>query len=99
MRVGAHAPIAMRRELGELRLEPATLIEELFWPVTLHPLLKDAHMGGILVHLPHRYLMGPPVAFGALAIDFLGAGPTLWRTQHDHRPAGSVQWIRLLHSP
>jgi hypothetical protein len=31
--------------------------------------------------------MGAPIPFGALAIDFLRTGPSLWRPEDDHRPA------------
>ena len=39
------------------------------------------------MHLPHRHLMGSPIALGPPAIDLLRAGPALRRAQHDHGPA------------
>ena len=87
VRVGAHATAATRCEFGELRTEPATLVKQLPGPVAHHPVFEDAHMGGIVVHLSHGHLMRAPVAFGALAVDFLGARPSLGRAEHDHWPA------------
>ena len=39
------------------------------------------------LHFSHRHLMRAPSSFDLLAVDFFGAGPTLGRTQDDHRPA------------
>ena len=41
VRVRAHAALALRRELGELRAQPAALVEELLRPVALQPLSRS----------------------------------------------------------
>ena len=41
----------------------------------------------IFMHLAHRHLVSAPVAFGALAVDFLRTGPAFRSPKHDHRPA------------
>ncbi len=89
VRVGAHAARAARRQVGQLGSEPAVVIEKLPGLVALHPLLEEAHVGRVLVHLPHRHLVRAPVVLGALAVDLLRAGPALGRAQHDHGPAGT----------
>ena len=38
--IGAHSPVALGRERGQLRDKPAVLIEELLRPVAAHPLLQ-----------------------------------------------------------
>src|SRR5215813_2200899 len=55
--------------------------------IAFHPLLKDLHMLGIFMHLTHRYLVGAPEVFGALAVDFLWTRPALGCAQNNHRPA------------
>ena len=86
VRIGAHAAIALRRQRCQVALQPTVVVEQLGWPVALHPLFEDAHVLRLFVHLPHRHLVRTPVALGALSVDFLGAGPALGRTEHDHRP-------------
>ena len=90
VRVGAHAPLAAGRQLGQLGTQPAVVVEQLFRPVALHPVFEDAHVLGLVVHLAHRHLMRAPVILGLLAVDFLRAGPALGRAQHDHRPARAL---------
>ena len=87
VRVGAHAALALGGEGGQLGLERAVGVKELLRPVALHPVFEDLDVVGVLMHLPHRHLVGAPVALGPLAIDLLRAGPALGRAQHDHRPA------------
>src|SRR5262249_37942859 len=67
--------------------QAAAAIEEFRGFVALHPLFEDAHMRRVFVHLAHWHLVRAPVILGAPAIDFFRARPTLWRTEHDHRPA------------
>ncbi len=50
-------------------------------------MLEELHVGGVLVHLTHRHLVGAPVVLRALAVDLLGTGPALGRAQDDHGPA------------
>ena len=86
MRVSAHASLAFRRQRRELGFESPALIEKLLRAVALHPFFKDLHVLGIFMHLTHRHLVAPPIALGALAVDFLGTSPTLGRPQYNHRP-------------
>ena len=44
----------------------------------------------VFVHLAHGYLVRAPVAFGALAVDLLRAGPPFGRAEHDHGPARAL---------
>ena len=43
-------------------------------------------MRGVVAGRGQRHLVGPPGALHRHAVDHLGAGPALGRTQHDHRP-------------
>ena len=90
VRVSAHATVALRGKLGQLRAKPAAVIEELFRSIAFHPLFEEAHMGRVLVHLAHRNLVRAPVILGALAIDLFRTGPALGCAQHDHRPARTL---------
>ena len=81
VRIGAHAPLAFRRQRGHLSFESAILIEQLLGLVALHPLFENLYVRGIFMHLAHRYLVRAPVTFGALAIDLLGTSPAFGRAQ------------------
>ena len=37
VRIGAHAPVALRRQLGQLGDQPPAVVEQLLGPVALHP--------------------------------------------------------------
>ena len=89
VRAGAHAAGAAGGQVGQLGPEAAAVVEELPRLVALHPLLEKGHVGRVLVHLSHRYLVRAPVVLGALAVDLLRARPALGRAQHDHGPAGT----------
>src|SRR5262249_10269338 len=88
VRIGAHAAGAAGGKLGNLGAGAAIIVEEFFGPIALHPLLEDAYIGSVLVHLPPRDLMRAPIILGALAVDLLWACPPLGRAEHDHGPAG-----------
>ena len=77
MRIGAHPAGALRGELGQFGPQAALAVEQFLGLVALHPLFEDLHMVRVLVHVAHRHLMRAPVAFGALAVDLLRAGPPL----------------------
>ena len=91
VRVGTHAPGALRGEFGQFGPEAAVAVEQFRGLVALHPLFEDAHMSGVLVHLSHRHLMRAPVALGAPAVDLFRAGPSLWGAKHDHRPERALR--------
>ena len=88
VRIRAHPPRPDRRQVGELRLEPARRVEQLLRPIALHPLLENADVLG-LVHVAHRHLVTAPVALAELAVDLARARPALRCAQHDHRPLWS----------
>ena len=87
MRVGAHAAVALGRQVGQLRHEAAALVEELLRTVALHPRLEEAEVVGVGAHLAQRHLVGAPRALDRQAVDEGGAGPALGAAQDDHRPA------------
>src|SRR4029077_4202928 len=90
MGVGAHAALAPGREFGELWPEAALLVEEIGRSVASHPVVEDANVLGVLVHFPHRHLMGAPGILGAPAIYFFGARPAFRAAEDDHRPARTL---------
>ena len=55
--IGAHAPHALRGELGQLWHQPALLIKKLFCLVTLHPTFQQCHMIGMLGIHQQRHLV------------------------------------------
>ena len=78
MRIGAHAALALGRELGKLGFEAAIRVEEFLRPVALHPLFEDLDVPGLLVHLAHRHLVRTPRILGALAVNFLRDRSSPW---------------------
>src|SRR5262249_767344 len=91
--VGAHAPFTLRGEGRELFLECALCVKELIRSIAFHPVFENLDVSWVLVHLSHRNLMGSPEAFGAPIIDLLRTRPTFRRSQHDHRPARTLNAI------
>ena len=87
VRVGAHPPVALRRQLGQLRNEPAILVEELLWPVALHPAFELLDVIGMIGVHQERHLVRSERAFNLQAVYHLRPGPALRRPQDDHRPA------------
>ena len=90
VRVAAHAPLAGRRQRGQLLAEPAALVEQLLGPIALEPGFQLLQVPGG-PELGDRHLVRTPVAFDRLAIDELRAGPALGGAQHDHRPAWALR--------
>ena len=86
MRVGAHAPVPARGQGLELRHEAPGGVEELLRPVAPHPLFQQLQIHGIVADVGERYLMRTPRPFDLVALDLLGSGPALGRSQDDHRP-------------
>jgi hypothetical protein len=60
MRVGAHAPDALRRQRLELGLQTPAGIEQLVGPVAAHPVLEQLHVGRIVAHVGERHLVRTP---------------------------------------
>ena len=86
MRIGAHAAIFPRGQLGQLGNQPAPLIEKLVRVVALQPGFEHLEMFGIVAHIGQRNLVRAKRSFHGQSVDHLGTGPTLGRAQHDHRP-------------
>jgi hypothetical protein len=84
--VGAHAPLAPRRQLPQLRDQAPRLVEELLGPVAPHPLLELLHVLGVLARSGQRNLVRAVAALHPVAVDDLGPGPALGRPEDDHRP-------------
>ncbi len=87
VRVGAHAARALGRERSDLGCKVAVLVEQLFRAVAAHPAFEDAQVFGLGRELGHRHLVGVKRAFDLHTVNLVGAGPSLGRAQHDHRPA------------
>ena len=94
MRVHAHAPVALRSEIGQLRHEPAMLIEEFLRLVALHPAFQLLHVVGMIGVHQQRNLMRPESALDLQAVDYFRSRPALGRPKDDHGPAGtSVSFV------
>ena len=86
VRIHAHAPIALRRQVGQFRDQPASVVEQLLGPVAFHPALKLCDMIRMGRIHDQRHLMGPEGALDLEAINDFRSGPTLGRSQNNHRP-------------
>ena len=84
--VGAHAPLAARREVQQVRHRHAVGVEELLRAVAAQPLLDLPDvLGGVRLY---GHLVRAPVAFHLQPVHIVRARPALGRAQHDHRPPG-----------
>ena len=77
VRIGAHAPVALRRQVGQFRHEPAILIEQLLGLVAFHPAFQLLDMIGMLGIHQQRYLVRPEGAFDLQAVDYFRSCPAL----------------------
>ena len=87
VRIGAHPPVALRGQPGQLREQAPGVVEELFSLVALHPRLELRHVLRMLGVDQQRHLVRPERALVLQSVDELRSGPALGRAQHDHRPA------------
>ena len=87
VRIGAHPPVALRRQFGQLRHEPAIFIEQFLGLVALHPAFQLLDMIGMLGIHQDRHLVGSEGALNLQAVDYFRSGPALGRPQDDHGPA------------
>ena len=87
MRVGAHAPLALRRQRLQLGAQAAVGIEQLLGLVAAQPVLEQLQVRRVAAHVGERHLVRAPRALDLVAADLLRSGPALGRAQHDHRPA------------
>ena len=67
--IGAHTPIAFRRQLGQFRYEPAIFIEQFFGLVALHPAFEQLDVIGMLGINQKRHLMRPERALDFQTVD------------------------------
>src|SRR5262249_26005266 len=85
MGIIAHAPIPTGCKSREFTPQHAIGVKDFLGAITLHPLLEDTDMFG-MVHVTHWNLVASPVTLAFLAIDFWRASPSLGRSQNDHWP-------------
>ena len=87
MGIGAHPPLALGRELGELRDQAAAGVEQLLGLVASHPALELLDVLGMLGIDEQRHLVRPEGPLDLQAVDHLRSGPALGGPEDDHRPA------------
>src|SRR5579859_4577763 len=76
-----------RRQLGQ---ETSTLVKQLLWLVTAHPVLQDFEMLGVILHIINRHLVRVKRSLNLNAIDHFGSGPAFRGTQDDGGPPGNT---------
>ena len=82
--VGADAQLTGRHKGRHLGAHLTLGRKELLGLVGAQPLAQHAEVLVGVLGTRQRHLMGAPGVLGLLAINLLGAGPTLGRTEHDH---------------
>jgi hypothetical protein len=87
VRVHPHPAIAGGGQFGQLGVQRAVGIEQLLGLVALHPALELRDVLRVSCIDQQRHLVGAERPLAGQAVDHLRPGPTLGRTQHDHRPA------------
>ena len=86
--IRAHAVCALRRKLGQFRLQPALLIEELLGPVAPQPLFKLLEMfGRRRGGYGERNLVRSERALDWSAVHDFRPGPAFGRIEDNERPA------------
>ena len=90
VRVRAHAQVARRARVDDLRDRAAVLVEQVLRAVGAQPVLEDLQVPGIGLRLHRRHLVRLRGALDLDAVDLLRAGPALRRLEHDHRPARAL---------
>jgi hypothetical protein len=69
-------------------------VEQFLGFVTLHPGLEIGDMFRMGPVNNDRNLMRAERSFDLQTLDHLRPGPTLWRSKHNHRPAGARRVVR-----
>ena len=77
VRIGAHPAVALRRQFGQFRHEPATFIEQLLGLVAFHPAFELLDMLGMLGIHQQRHLVRSERALDLEAIDDFRSRPAL----------------------
>ena len=77
MRIGAHPPVALRRQFGQFRHESAIFIEQFLGLVALHPAFQQLDMIGMLGIHQERHLVRAERALDLQAIDDFRSRPAL----------------------
>ena len=96
MRAGWRSSGDRRRGLsGQLREQPAFLVEELLGPVATHPVLEPAELIRALPDSSKGYLVRAPRSLDRDAVDLAGARPAFRRPEHEHRPARPLELAAL----
>ena len=90
VRVRAHAPIALRSEGGELRHQPAALVEDLLGLIPAHPLLEHRQVIGIRLDVAEWHLVCTESPLDGQAVDDLRSRPSFGRAQDDRGPCRSL---------
>jgi hypothetical protein len=69
VRIGAHPPVALRRQIGQFRYQAAIIIEQLLGLVAFHPAFKLLDVIGMLWIHQERHLMRSERTLDLEAID------------------------------
>ena len=75
--IGAHASLALGRQFGQFRFQPALLIEEFLRPVAPQPVFQQLEVLGMGGRVGERHLVRAEGAFHLQAVDHLGSRPAL----------------------
>ena len=90
VRVVAHPQLALRRQCGDLRVEPAVRVEQFVGAVGRQPVGQHLQMLRGVAGVGERNLVRAPRSCGLLAVDVGRAGPAFRGPEHDHRPARAI---------
>ena len=93
MRIGAHPPVALRRQLGQFRHEPAILIEQLLGLVAFHPAFEQLDMIGMLGDPPGAAPGAPGTSLRSAGRRRLSAPSSPWATSA-RSSASAAGWCR-----
>ena len=77
MRRRTHSQLRQRVGFSDQLDWCATGVEQLLWPVRVHPLLQQPQVILVLAYAGQRHLVRPPGAFHLSAVDLLGTRPAL----------------------
>ena len=74
--IGAHAPLTVRRQRGQLGAQTTVLVEQLCGPVAAQPVFQQLQVPGLIGRV-QWHLMRTKVALDGLAVDLLRSCPAL----------------------